>query len=258
MNREIPAKSLDTAAVVHEAIRAADQRGLKDLTMRRLAARLDVQAMSLYRHVEGRDALLDAMVAATMNQLTATMTPHTFSSTTGTVYLQGTAYDVRTLALTHPWLMPLMLRRPAPAKWLSRPLCSLACTESFFEALHHRGFDIDASASIYRSFNAFLLGHLLVEASVFEDDLFVRNGRLGESPPPLHLTKAFPMLATHRELLVATDFPAEFERSLHAFLSSVSEPQPGTDSQASTDQDLGTDPTRIVSVSPPVRRGAQP
>ena len=41
----------------------ADDAGIGSLSMRRVAEKLGVGAMSLYRHVEDKDALLQAMVA---------------------------------------------------------------------------------------------------------------------------------------------------------------------------------------------------
>ena len=52
---------LTPAAIVDAAIEVADADGLAALSMRRVADHLDVGAMSLYRHVADKDALLKAM-----------------------------------------------------------------------------------------------------------------------------------------------------------------------------------------------------
>lgn len=215
---EVPRRSLDTAAVVREAVRLADEQGVDSLTMRQLGARLGVQAMSLYRYVGGREALLDAMVAAMMNQLSSTLTPNLSTPTTGSAYLQQTAHDVRNLALTHPWLIRLMVLRPPPAPWLSRPLDSLACTERFLQALHHRGFDSTSSVRIYRGFCAFLLAHLLIEVSAPTAEPPPRR-QPGRGPPSSDPVSRYPLLAS--QLLAVEDHPAEFERALHLFVHSV-------------------------------------
>jgi len=49
---------LDQAQVVRAALALLDEVGLDELTMRRLADRLDVKAASLYRHVHNKDELL--------------------------------------------------------------------------------------------------------------------------------------------------------------------------------------------------------
>jgi len=49
---------LDQAQIVRAALALLDEVGLDELTMRRLAERLDVKAASLYRHVHNKDELL--------------------------------------------------------------------------------------------------------------------------------------------------------------------------------------------------------
>jgi AcrR family transcriptional regulator len=50
--------------IVHAAIAIADAEGLAGLSMRRVATDLDVATMSLYRHVPGKDELLESMADA--------------------------------------------------------------------------------------------------------------------------------------------------------------------------------------------------
>lgn len=50
--------------VLQAALTLADSEGLEALSMRRLGTELGVEAMSLYRHVPNKEALLDAMVDA--------------------------------------------------------------------------------------------------------------------------------------------------------------------------------------------------
>src|SRR5215510_15621992 len=51
-------RPLDQAQVVRAALALLDEVGLDELTMRRLAERLDVKAASLYRHVRNKEELL--------------------------------------------------------------------------------------------------------------------------------------------------------------------------------------------------------
>lgn len=52
---------LSRQAVLDAGLRLMQRDGLDALTMRRLAAELDVRATSLYRYVRGKDELLDAL-----------------------------------------------------------------------------------------------------------------------------------------------------------------------------------------------------
>ncbi|MGH2850334.1 MAG: TetR family transcriptional regulator, partial [Solirubrobacteraceae bacterium] len=54
-------RTLSTAAIVAAALALLDREGADALTMRRLGAELGVEAMSLYRHIADRAALLEAL-----------------------------------------------------------------------------------------------------------------------------------------------------------------------------------------------------
>ena len=52
---------LDLQTVVDTGIALADEHGLEAVSLRRIARRLGVTPMALYRYVESKDDLLDAM-----------------------------------------------------------------------------------------------------------------------------------------------------------------------------------------------------
>lgn len=52
---------LSRERIVTAALRLIDEGGLEALTMRRLGAELGVEAMSLYKHVPGKEAILDGV-----------------------------------------------------------------------------------------------------------------------------------------------------------------------------------------------------
>jgi AcrR family transcriptional regulator len=53
-----PRPSLSRERVLRAALALVDERGLDELSMRKLASELDVEAMSLYNHVKGKDDIL--------------------------------------------------------------------------------------------------------------------------------------------------------------------------------------------------------
>ena len=59
--RRQKAETVDPEALVRAALEIADSEGLGVLTIRRLAARVDMAPMTLYGYFENKDALLDAM-----------------------------------------------------------------------------------------------------------------------------------------------------------------------------------------------------
>src|SRR4029453_12424425 len=57
-----PRPPLSRERVLAAAVALADARGLGELSMRKLADELGVVPMALYKHVAGKDELLDGMV----------------------------------------------------------------------------------------------------------------------------------------------------------------------------------------------------
>jgi AcrR family transcriptional regulator len=99
------ANRLDLEAVVDTAISLADDHGLDAVSLRRVAARLDVTPMALYRYVENKEALLDEMTER-LYSLLALPDPNTQWWDA----LAELARSARTVLLAHPWASPLFAR----------------------------------------------------------------------------------------------------------------------------------------------------
>src|SRR4051794_26096812 len=57
--------------VLRTAVALADERGAEELTMRKLAKELGVEAMSLYNHVANKTDLLDGMIEIVFGEIEA-------------------------------------------------------------------------------------------------------------------------------------------------------------------------------------------
>ncbi len=99
--RPEPAESeLGRAAIVRAAIRIADAEGIDALSMRRVAAALGAGAMSLYRHVPGKDELMLLMRDAVFGELPLpAASPDAWRAA-----LETTARAQWRLYRRHPWL----------------------------------------------------------------------------------------------------------------------------------------------------------
>lgn len=60
--RPTPRERLSVDRIVEEALRLAEQEGVRGISMRPLAARFNVSATALYGHVASRDALMGLML----------------------------------------------------------------------------------------------------------------------------------------------------------------------------------------------------
>ena len=159
--------ALSREQIITTAIQFVDEHGLSSLTMRRLGKQLGVQAMSLYRHVNGREDLLEGIIDRMVAQVQLRPDEDQLGPTDGwQSYLQWLAHGVRALAREHPHVFPLIATRHPAAPWLRPPLRSLNVVEDFLTTLISRGFSDARAVKAYRAFSSFLLGHLLLEASL--------------------------------------------------------------------------------------------
>jgi len=157
---------LSRERIIETAIDFVDRCGLPALTMRRVGKELGVEAMALYRYVNGREDLLEGIVEQMVAQLQlrpdhAPMQP----TDDWQAYLRWLAHRVRELTRKHPNAFPLIATRHPAAPWLRPPLRSLRLVEDFLAMLTSRGFSDVRAVMAYRVFSNFLLGHVLLEAS---------------------------------------------------------------------------------------------
>ena len=215
-------KGLSRERVVEAALGYIDERGTSALSMRNLAQGLGVEAMSLYRYVNGREDLLEGVVAALLAGVSARMDDQ---PTEGwQEFLQHAAHEVRRVALDHPNAFPLLATRHPAAPWLRPPLRSIELVETFLTELRACGLSDHQAVDTYRAFSSFLLGQLLLEASVrgastapVEEPLDEGSADLPNQDAQLDLTDA-PTVLRLRAMLSEDRSQEEFEISLETLL----------------------------------------
>jgi AcrR family transcriptional regulator len=212
---------LDRDRIVAAAIGFIDEFGLPGLTMRRLGGVLGVEAMSLYRHVPGREALLDAVVESIVDEMQHDEDVLEVPQDGWQDFLQRLAHGIRRVALAHPRVFPLVASRPTEAPWLRPPLRSVRWVESLLEALAQEGFSDDAAVGAYRAFTSFLLGHLLLEVAVLGADVgpldVLDDDEDGEAPDTS--LAGYPVVRRLEGQLREDHSAEEFEESLEELLN---------------------------------------
>ena len=121
--------------------------------------------MSLYRYVQDRDELFDAVVERIVGELADDPEVQLRPVDGWRPYLAGMAHGVRRYARAHPHAFPLVATRPPAAPWVNPPLRSLRWVEAMLTGLAREGFSDEQILFTYRTFNSFLLGYLLLETS---------------------------------------------------------------------------------------------
>jgi AcrR family transcriptional regulator len=224
---------LDRRRIVKAAVSFIDAQGLAALTMRRLGSSLDVEAMSLYRYVPGREDLLDAVVDHIIDEMYDDDDVISAPRDGWQDFLQRLAHGVRRAALSHPRAFPLVASRPPEAPWLRPPLRSLSWVETFLEGLAAEGFDEETAVAAYRAFTSFLLGHLLLEVATHGAEVGPLDV-LDDQPPDNPDLSGFPLVKKLQPSLSEDHAGAEFEESLENLLDRIALLRAGKQTPAKT------------------------
>jgi AcrR family transcriptional regulator len=149
---------LDRDRVLRAALELVDRDGLDALTIRALAAELNVDAMAIYRHAASKDDLLDGLIDVTMADLYLDAHAEDWRA-----QLHSLADQIRAASRAHPNVFPLMITRPLGTSLSTRPRSILRITEQILALLRGAGLDAAATISCYRRFISWTLGRLLEE-----------------------------------------------------------------------------------------------
>ncbi|MFE2286492.1 TetR/AcrR family transcriptional regulator [Streptomyces sp. NPDC059443] len=104
--REPQRPALSRAAIVREAVLMLDAEGVDALSMRKLGARLNSGATSLYRHVATKEELMELAVDEVVAEITVPA-PDSARGDWRTA-VTAAAASFRTTALNHPWLASVL------------------------------------------------------------------------------------------------------------------------------------------------------
>ncbi|MFD5632813.1 TetR/AcrR family transcriptional regulator [Streptomyces sp. NPDC127077] len=167
---------LSRQLVLAAALDLVDEEGLSALSMRRLGARLGVEAMALYRYAEGKDALLDGLVEALHVELDERLSagsPEGSAAPDPAAWrdeLHRIARAMYEVCLSHPRAVPLLATRMLAVPLARRPLAVLKEHERVLALLHDAGLGDARSAAVFRAFTGWVLGYVSVELRAMVDN----------------------------------------------------------------------------------------
>ena len=147
-------RQIDRDAILDAALLVADEHGLDAVTMQAVAQRLTVTPMALYRHMDGKQTLLDGLVERLLTSFPLPRGDEPWADR-----LTATATAMRSTARQHPTVFPLLLTRPAmtPAARRVRDFVQAALLEA--------GLDEAAAARAERLMSTTVLGFAASEAA---------------------------------------------------------------------------------------------
>jgi AcrR family transcriptional regulator len=205
-----PRNSLSRERVVAGAVALVDAQGLEALTMRSLATELQAKPMSLYRHVAGKEELLDAMV----ERLYAGMDRPDPNAPDWRAELRRRSSSVRSTLVAHPWALGLLESRTGP----SRP-ATFEHAESVLATLLTAGFSPLLASRAFVALDSFVYGFALQEVTMPSTD-----------PHGDHASVLAPAMEQYPSMLATAvavaddpeyDFGAEFDAGLDLVLDGI-------------------------------------
>jgi AcrR family transcriptional regulator len=180
--------------VLHAAVLLADREGIAALSMRRLAAELDFEVMSLYHHVANKDAVLDGMV-----ELVAAEIDLPAPSASWREALRQSAVGMRAALVRHPWVVPLWSSR------MTGPV-RMRLMEAQLGALARSGIDAHLAHLGFHALLNHVLGFALQEQSlVIEGDARAQAEQYLAGLSPVE----FPHLRAHIRMHLDDTGPAD-------------------------------------------------
>jgi AcrR family transcriptional regulator len=150
-----PRPRLTTDRVLRAAVDLADREGLGALTMRRLGAELGVEAMSLYKHVANKEAILDGVVELIVSQIEIPS-----QETPWKQAMRSRAVSARGVLAGHSWAIGLLETRgsmgPATMRYLNAILGNLRSA----------GFSIQNAVHAFWLLDSYVYGHVIQETTL--------------------------------------------------------------------------------------------
>jgi len=210
--RPSPREPLSRDRALRAAVGLADVGGLDQLTMRRLAEELGVEAMSLYHHVPNKDAILDGMVDLVFQEIELPRGDAEWD-----VAMRERAVSARAALLRHPWAIRVIESRATPGP------ATLEHHDAVIGCLRGAGFPIALTAHAYSVLDSYIFGFVLTELNLpfqtTEESHDVAKEILGQFPPGAypHLVE----LTVHHVLKPGYAYGNEFEFGLELILDGL-------------------------------------
>ncbi len=192
--------------ILKTAIDIADRRGLGALTMRHLGTELGVEAMSLYKHVANKDAILGGILELVIGEIGLPNEEDDWREA-----MRTRAIATRRVLSRHVWAIGLMeARRP-------RGPVVLGYLDAILGSLRAAGFSIEDAAHAFWLLDSYVYGHVIQESSMPLDSdaasVATSPAKAGEYP---HLVEV-----AEEAFSAGYSFDTEFDFGLELILDSL-------------------------------------
>jgi AcrR family transcriptional regulator len=138
---------LSRERVLGVAVGLADREGIDGLSMRRLAAELDVVPMALYKHVANKEEMLDGMLDVVVGEIDPPRTDTDWKTA-----VRERILSARRALLRHPWASRVMESRTSPTPTV------MTYMDSMIQMFTDGGFSIDLTHHVLHAMGSRLMG----------------------------------------------------------------------------------------------------
>jgi len=215
---------LTRARVLAVALQLIDDAGLDHFSMRRLAARLGVDPMTIYYHLPNKAAVLDGVVEAVMGE---------FRVPTGSGPIEerwrATARAYRDLLRSHPHMLPIIATWPiaTPGGW--------DALEAMLAPLQETGLRGSEAVAVLQLMGALINGLVLAEVGLPPGGVPDRSTEEKQAAMDGLTPERFPQIATALAQGGVPDLDRTFELAMdlieRGLLSRGPDPHGGSSSE---------------------------
>jgi AcrR family transcriptional regulator len=147
--------ALDRQRIIDAAVRVAARGGVGRVSMRNVAKELGVEAMSLYHHLAGKDALLDGLADWIFTQIELPDPQRPWREA-----MTERAASARHALSRHSWALGLIESRRSPGPAVLRH------HDAVLGCLRRNGFSVALASHAFSAIDAYVYGFVLTELNL--------------------------------------------------------------------------------------------
>lgn len=137
---------------VRVAVALADAGGIRSLSMRKLAAKLGIEAMSLYYHVKSKEDILNGMVDVVFGEIELPVAGEDWRTA-----MRRRAISARAALMRHPWATTMLEAGTTPGP------ATLRQHDSVIGVLRTAGFSVALAAHAFSLLDSYVYGFVSQE-----------------------------------------------------------------------------------------------
>ena len=208
-----PRVPLSRDRILDAALALADEGGIEAVSMRRLGQVLGVEAMSLYKHVADKEAILDGVADLVMGEVEVPSAELDWRTS-----IRRSAISMHKALRRHPWAGFVLESRlnPGPAR--------LRYLDAVVGVLRGAGFDTATVARAFMALDSHTYGFTMQELALpFDDD---SAPRIAAEMAAHVFADDYPNLAAMAELAMSGAQMLDFEFGLDLLLDGLERLRP--------------------------------